>query len=103
MTAWARVRDRITARDARGLADLVITLPDADRAEVARRLPDLRGDLRAAAERQERERWWLGQGEDEEEWDGGEDGIGGHGEVLRIAGAGVLSGPAAAVAWLTRR
>ncbi|WP_223190945.1 hypothetical protein, partial [Nonomuraea terrae] len=31
------------------------------------------------------------------------DDIGGHGEVLRIVGAGVLSGPAAAVAWLTRR
>ncbi|MFI7446742.1 hypothetical protein ACIBQX_04520 [Nonomuraea sp. NPDC049714] len=108
MTAWAQVRDRITARDAPGLADLMITLPDAERAEVARRLPDLRKDLREAADRQGRARWALGEGEGDDEWDGewdsGEtDDIGGHGEVLRIAGAGVLAGPAAAVAWLTRR
>lgn len=108
MTAWAQVRDRITARDARGLADLVSTLPDAERAEIARRLPDLRRDLRETADRQARARWALGEGEGDDEWDGewdsGEtDDIGGHGEVLRIAGAGVLAGPAAAVAWLTRR
>lgn len=122
MTAWAQVRDRITARDARGLADLVITMSDAERAEVARRLPNLRKDLREAAERRRRERWSLGlgegewDGEEDGEWDGGEengrgpgpwgeagDDIGGHGEVLRISGAGVLAGPAAAVAWLTRR
>ncbi|TDD26967.1 hypothetical protein E1286_47355, partial [Nonomuraea terrae] len=74
MTAWPQVRDRITARDARGLADLVITLSDADRAEVARRLPDLRRDLREAADRRARERWSLGLGEDEGdgEWDDGE-------------------------------
>ncbi|PZG20507.1 DUF7824 domain-containing protein [Nonomuraea aridisoli] len=97
MTAWAQVRDLITACDARGLADLVISLSDDDRADVARRLPDLRRDLREAAGR--RERWSF----DEGEWEEATDGIGGHGEVLRIAGAGVLTGPAAAVAWLTRR
>ncbi|MGV9306842.1 hypothetical protein [Nonomuraea sp. NPDC003727] len=62
MTAWARVRDHITARDTRGLADLVIILPDAGRAEVARHLPDLRTDLREAAARRARERRSLGLG-----------------------------------------
>lgn len=118
MTAWAQVHDRITARDARGLADLVITLSDTERADVARHLPDLRRDLREAAQRQERERWSLGLGQEDgaweggaEDWEGGSgdweggpgDDVGGHGEVLQVAGAGVLAGPAAAAAWLTRR
>ncbi|SDL84007.1 hypothetical protein [Nonomuraea jiangxiensis] len=116
MTAWERVRDRITARDARGLADLVIALSGPERTEVARRLPDLRAELREAADRRRAELWSSGLGE-EDEWDGGwdEEGDGpgpwdeegddvdGHGEALRIAGAGVLAGPAATVAWLTRR
>ncbi|GAA1757066.1 hypothetical protein [Nonomuraea bangladeshensis] len=72
----ARIRERAVARDARGLADLVIALSDAERAETARHLPDLRDELR---------------------------GFGGYGELLRIVGAGVLSGPAATAAWLTRR
>ncbi|MEV4549223.1 DUF7824 domain-containing protein [Nonomuraea wenchangensis] len=74
----ARVRERVLARDARGLADLVIALSDTERAEAARHLPVLRDELRAV-------------------------GVGRYGEVLRIAGAGVLSGPAATAAWLTRR
>ncbi|MEU4515881.1 DUF6493 family protein [Nonomuraea wenchangensis] len=72
----ARFRERVVARDAHGLADLVIALSDAERAEAARHLPDLRDELR---------------------------GVGGYGELLRIAGAGVLSGPAATAAWLSRR
>ncbi|MET9336298.1 hypothetical protein [Nonomuraea sp. NPDC003804] len=62
MTAWARVHDRIIARDARGLAYLAVILPDAGRAEVARHLPDLRRDLREAAARRARERRSLGLG-----------------------------------------
>ncbi|WP_433065802.1 hypothetical protein [Nonomuraea sp. CA-218870] len=113
MTAWARVRDRIIARDTGGLADLVIALSGAERAEVARQLPDLRRELRAAADRRARAGWSLrlGDGDDlwEEDgpatdpWDTALDAVGGHGAVLRIAGAGVLSGPAATVSWLTRR
>ncbi|MEU6727505.1 hypothetical protein ABZ917_27705 [Nonomuraea wenchangensis] len=88
----ARLRERVVARDARGLADLVIALSDAERAEAARHLPDLRDELRAVA----RDAPWhsdLDEG----------DGAGGYGELLRIAGAGVLSGPAATAAWLSRR
>ncbi|QYC42219.1 hypothetical protein Nocox_23075 [Nonomuraea coxensis DSM 45129] len=90
----ARVRDRVLARDARGLADLVIALSDAERAEAARHLPGLRDELRAAAAP-----WHFDP--DEGEHEGG--GAGSYGEVLRIAGAGLLSGPAATAAWLTRR
>ncbi|TMR08598.1 hypothetical protein [Nonomuraea zeae] len=76
MTTWAQVRDRIIARDPRGLADLVITLPDAERAEAARRLPELHKDLRAAAGRRAGERWSSGQdeGEGDGEWDRESDG-----------------------------
>ncbi|MED7924188.1 DUF6493 family protein [Nonomuraea sp. LP-02] len=88
----ARVRDRVLACDARGLADLVIALSDAERAEAARHLPDLRDELRGVV----RDVSWH-SGPDEG------DGAGGYGEMLRIAGAGVLSGPAATAAWLTRR
>ncbi|MFG1948534.1 hypothetical protein [Nonomuraea sp. NPDC048826] len=149
MTAWTLVRDRIIGRDARGLADLVITLSDADRAEVARNLPALRKELRETAQRRAWEGWspdpdeWDEDAPDPEPWDGGDigrppgswdggdvgrrpgswdggdvgrrpeswggtgdgagDGVGGYGEMLRIAGAGVLGGPAAAAGWLTRR
>ncbi|MDA0635445.1 DUF6493 family protein [Nonomuraea sp. MCN248] len=113
MTAWARVRDRIIARDTRGLAEVVIALSGAERAEVARQLPDLRRELREAADRRARARWSLGMGEGDDlweedgsapdPWDTALDAVGGHGAVLRIAGAGVLSGPAATVSWLARR
>ncbi|AWS43881.1 hypothetical protein [Streptosporangium sp. 'caverna'] len=109
-TDYDRVRDLVTARRTRDLADHVLGLSEDRRAEVARRLPELRRELREAADRRARQ-WMLdlddeGEGE-ETEWDEGElesgDGIGGYGEVLRVAGAGTLSGVAAAVAWLTRR
>ncbi|WP_336214957.1 hypothetical protein [Nonomuraea sp. LPB2021202275-12-8] len=104
-TAWARVRDLVTARRIRDLADHVLDLSDEHRAEVARRLPELRKELREAAGRRAARRWMAGlddEGEDEGDPESG-DGIGGHGEALRVAGAGTLSGAAAAVAWLTRR
>ncbi|GLW10179.1 hypothetical protein Misp01_53080 [Microtetraspora sp. NBRC 13810] len=99
-TAWERVRDLVTDRRTADLADHVLALSDDQRAEVARRLPELRGELREAAARR-----WDDDGGDE--WDEGDpepaDGIGGYGEALRVAGAGTLSGAAATVAWLTRR
>ncbi|MGN9844989.1 hypothetical protein ACTMTI_43390 [Nonomuraea sp. H19] len=108
VTAWQQVRDLITERKTRDLADCVIALTEAERAEVARRLPELRKEMRDIAARMARERWESGLDDDDADWepafgDWAPDAVGGFGEALRIAGAGTLQGPAAVAAWLTRR
>ncbi|MFI6453849.1 DUF6493 family protein [Streptosporangium amethystogenes] len=117
MTAWQEVRDLVTARRAGALADRVIALTEAERAEVAGRLPELLGELRDSAARMTRESLLADYDVSEESdltaWEQEEsqailremtgDALAGFGTPLRIAGAGTISGPAAVVAWLTRR
>ncbi|MFC4061019.1 DUF6493 family protein [Planomonospora corallina] len=118
MSAWQQVRDLITERDARGLVERVTSLTEAERAEVGGRLPDFLKEMRETATRMAREGHLDGSGlgEDESGWSEWEreelrrevrwevgDAIAAFGTLLRIAGAGTISGPAAAAAWLTRR
>ncbi|WP_147943536.1 DUF6493 family protein [Microbispora sp. CSR-4] len=109
MSAWQEVRDLITARETKTLADRVIALTEAERAEVAKRLPGFLTEMRDTAMQMARESE-RGQGlDDEDPWLAWErrrtvrDALSEFGTVLRIAGAGTISGPAAAAAWLTRR
>ncbi|WP_433372729.1 DUF6493 family protein [Streptosporangium sp. CA-115845] len=117
MTAWQEVRDLVTERQTSALADRVIALTEAERAEVAGRLPELLGELRDTAARMTRESlpadYDVSEEGDLTAWEQEEsqailremtgDALAGFGTPLRIAGAGTISGPAAVVAWLTRR
>ncbi|MFG2071901.1 hypothetical protein [Nonomuraea maritima] len=95
--AWCEVRELIEARRPGGLARRALSLTDAERAEIARRLPEFRKQARASL------RPDFGD-DDDLPWSGWErDRIGGLGEVLQIAGAATLPSPAAVTAWLGRR
>ncbi|MEU6408505.1 DUF6493 family protein [Microbispora sp. NPDC046933] len=109
MSVWQEVRGLVTDRRTRELADRVIALGDTERAEVAGRLPGLLEELRETAIRTGREELPGDDLAEEDEWVAWErrmaarEALPQFGEALRIAGAGTISGPAAAVAWLTRR
>ncbi|GGK96104.1 hypothetical protein Ppa06_64240 [Planomonospora parontospora subsp. parontospora] len=110
MTAWQEVRDLITERDMRGLVERVATLSEAERAEVGGRLPEFLKEMRETAAQLAREgRSDGGRRDEEDEWALREirwevnDAVAEFGALLRIAGAGTITGPAAAAAWLTRR
>ncbi|MEU4540039.1 DUF6493 family protein [Streptosporangium sp. NPDC023825] len=124
MTAWQEVRDLITRREAGPLADRVVALTEAERAEVAGRLPGFLKELRETTTRMA---WESGSADldfdfdlasDEERddllpWEEevrqaiarsmADDVLAEFGTALRIAGAGTISGPAAVAAWLARR
>ncbi|MEU4700936.1 DUF6493 family protein [Nonomuraea dietziae] len=116
--AWQEVRDLITERRTRSLADRVLALTEAERTEVARLLPGLLTELREAAARRARESWRAGNDLDDDEASWPESARNNLDLLiefdvreeleqlagpLRVAGAGTISGPAATVAWLTRR
>ncbi|MFI7536551.1 DUF6493 family protein [Streptosporangium sp. NPDC049376] len=119
MTTWQEVRDLVVARRVKALVGRVAVLTEAERAEVARRLPELLAELRENAERKTREDWrarlladygaeddwpsWLRSSAQTAARSAGRDGLAEFGTPLRIVGAGTISGPAAAVAWLARR
>ncbi|RCG23372.1 hypothetical protein DQ384_33935 [Sphaerisporangium album] len=119
MSVWQEVRDLITERGSRALADRVVALTESERREVAERLPGFLKEMRDMAAQMAREGWTAGDdglGEEEgarPDWEWAEierdvrwqvgDALAAFAEPLRIAGAGTLSSPAAAVAWLTRR
>ncbi|GAB3141126.1 DUF6493 family protein [Microbispora hainanensis] len=109
MSAWQEVRDLVTARETKALADRVIALTEAERAEVAKRLPGFLTEMRDSATQMARESERAHGFGDEDPWLVWErrrtvrDALAEFGTVLRIAGAGTISGPAAAAAWLTRR
>ncbi|KAA9375760.1 hypothetical protein F5972_26570 [Microbispora cellulosiformans] len=113
MSAWQEVRDLVTARETKKLADRVITLTEAECAEVAGRLPGFLKEMRDTATEIARE---SQEADDRDALNGFDDawlawerrrtvrnGLAEFGAPLRIAGAGTISGPAAAAAWLTRR
>ncbi|OPG14666.1 hypothetical protein [Microbispora sp. GKU 823] len=108
MSAWQEVRDLVTARETSTLADRVIALTEAERAEVGRRLPDFLKEMRDTATQMARESQ-RDHHDDEDPWLAWErrrtvrDALAEFGAPLRIAGAGTISGPAAAAAWLSRR
>ncbi|GIH72494.1 DUF6493 family protein [Sphaerimonospora thailandensis] len=110
---WQEVRDLITDRRTGALADRVIALSGAERAEVGRRLPEFLKEMRTTATQMAREDllgedesewsdWELAELQTEVRWEVG-DAIAEFRAPLLIAGAGTISGPAAAVAWLSRR
>jgi hypothetical protein len=104
LPAWQELRDLVTAGRTADLADRVIALDEAERPEVARRLPAFRKELRSLAGRAASERWEsLDEGESMS-WDETIPGVfAGFGMSLRIVGAGTIAGPAAAATWLGRR
>ncbi|MEV4014927.1 hypothetical protein AB0J35_30950 [Nonomuraea angiospora] len=104
LPAWQELRDLVTEGRTADLADRVIALDEAERPEVARRLPAFLKELRQTAARAATERWEsLDEGESLS-WDETIPGVlGGFGMSLRIVGAGTIAGPAAAATWLGRR
>ncbi|XVQ88373.1 hypothetical protein ACQP2K_13415 [Microbispora siamensis] len=102
MSAWQEVRDLVTARETRTLADRVIALTEAERAEVGRRLPDFLKEMRDTATQMARESQRAHNLDDEDPWLAWErrrtvrDALAEFGAPLRIAGAGTITGPAAA-------
>ncbi|MGW0591184.1 DUF7824 domain-containing protein [Streptosporangium sp. NPDC002607] len=83
MTAWEEIRGLIDRRDAHAVAARIVELDEAARKEVAGLLPGYLKTLRGRRE----------------SWEGLDD----YAEVLRAAGAGVLTGAAAVATWLNRR
>ncbi|WP_440099948.1 DUF7825 domain-containing protein [Streptosporangium sp. H16] len=83
MNAWDDVRDLIDKSDADGVAKLVVTLDDAARREVAKRLPGHLKEIRLYLDS------WRGAGD--------------RAEALRAAGAGTIAAAASVASWLTRR
>ena len=118
MSAWEEIRELILAVDERRLADRVIALDAAGRAEVARRLPGFLKELRDPATRpawrplpvpqyldEDADEWpaWVRESNEQAiRWRTG-DPMEDLEVPLRIAGAGTISGPAAVAAWLARR
>lgn len=112
-TAWAQVRALIHERKDKALADRVIALTEAERAEVAERLPEFLNELRDVARRSARSAWsdepmpvekpeWAKVVEDAVNR-GARFAVARLGAALRIVGAGTIATPAAVTAWLTRR
>ncbi|WP_326828491.1 hypothetical protein OIE13_19430 [Streptosporangium sp. NBC_01810] len=83
MTAWEEIRGLIARRDAHAVAARIVELDEEARKEVAGLLPGYLKTLRGRRE----------------SWEGLDD----YAEVLRAAGAGVLTGAAAVATWLNRR
>ncbi|GAA0823093.1 hypothetical protein ACFQVD_34215 [Streptosporangium amethystogenes subsp. fukuiense] len=101
MTLWAEICDLITRNQVTRLADRLVTLTEEERAESAGRLPGLVKELRRA----HTERVRAQHPDDFEElasWEVGDllDKLAG---ALLLTGVGVITGPAAAVAWMTGR
>ncbi|GAA2206702.1 hypothetical protein GCM10009850_021600 [Nonomuraea monospora] len=101
MTAWTEIRDLIVRNQVHRLADRLTALTDEERAELGERLPGLVKELRRARTEQVR----AEHPDDFEElasWEVGEllDEVAG---ALLLTGVGVVSGPAAAVSWMTSR
>ncbi|MEV4222333.1 DUF6493 family protein [Nonomuraea sp. NPDC049725] len=101
MTVWTEIRDLITRNDVTRLADRLAALTEEERAEPAGRLPGLVKELRAARTERLRARH-SGDLEEMISWEVGDmlDRLAG---ALLLAGVGLITGPAAAVAWMTSR
>ncbi|WP_049562309.1 DUF6493 family protein [Nonomuraea sp. SBT364] len=101
MTLWTELCDLVARNQVTRLADRLVTLTEEERAELGGRLPGLVKELRRA--RTERVR--AQHSDDFEEmasWEVGSllDELAG---ALLLTGVGVITGPAAAVTWMTGR
>ncbi|MBB4914825.1 DUF7824 domain-containing protein [Streptosporangium saharense] len=101
MTLWAEIRDLVIRNRVTHLADRLVTLTEEERAELGGRLPGLVKELRRALTEQVR----ADHPDDFEEtvfWEVGDllDRLAG---ALLLTGVGVITGPAAAVTWMTSR
>ncbi|GAA0994739.1 hypothetical protein GCM10009555_087850 [Acrocarpospora macrocephala] len=112
MSVWQEIRELIIQRGDKALADRVLELTEAERAEVAKQLPGFLKERRVSAADLAREKWIAEHGADLQDspwaqaWlrrQTSETSIVSFGTALRIAGAGTISGPATAAAWLARR
>jgi hypothetical protein len=111
MSAWLKVRYLIKEKMTKALADRVLSLDDAERAEVAKQLPGYLKELQTAAVETATARLtrthsltdandpWMRREARRESLDDLRE----YGPALLVAGAGTIAGPSAATAWLTRR
>ncbi|MFI6179087.1 hypothetical protein ACIA8R_26365 [Nonomuraea sp. NPDC051191] len=104
MTLWTEILDLITRNQVARLADRLGTITEQERAELGGRLPGLVKELRQArTERLRAEHPDDFEGVEEmASWEVGDllDTVAG---ALLLTGVGVITGPAAAVAWMTGR
>ena len=101
MTLWTEIRDLVTRNQVTRLADRLVTLTEEERAGLGGQLPGLVKELRRALTEQLRAQhpddlaemvsWEVGDLLDE------------MAGTLLLAGVGVITGPAAAVTWMTSR
>ncbi|MFI7706089.1 DUF6493 family protein [Nonomuraea sp. NPDC049480] len=101
MTLWTELCDLVTRNQVTRLADRLVTLTEEERAELGGQLPGLVKELRRARTEQVRAQ----HPDDFEEmasWEVGDllDELAG---ALLLTGVGVITGPAAAVTWMTGR
>lgn len=101
MTLWTEICDLVTRNQVTRLADRLVTLTEEERAELSGRLPGLVKELRRARTEQVRAQ----HPDDFEEmasWEVG-DLLDKLADALLLTGVGVITGPAAAVTWMTAR
>ncbi|GAA3415782.1 hypothetical protein [Streptosporangium vulgare] len=101
MTLWTEICDLVTRDQVARLADRLVTLTEEERAELSGRLPGLVKELRRARTEQVR----ADHPDDFEEmasWEVG-DLLDELANGLLLTGVGVITGPAAAVTWMTGR
>lgn len=101
MTLWTEIRDLITRNEVTRLADRLVTLTEEERAELGGQLPGLVRELR----RVHTERVRAEHPDDFEEmasWEVG-DLLDRLANALLLTGVSVITGPAAAVTWMTSR
>ncbi|MEV1243900.1 DUF6493 family protein [Nonomuraea sp. NPDC049750] len=101
MTLWTEICDLVTRNQVTRLTDRLVTLTEEERAELGGRLPGLVKELRRARTEQVRAQY-PDDFEEEVSWEVGEllDELAG---ALLLTGVGVITGPAAAVTWMTSR
>ncbi|MFD8533775.1 hypothetical protein ACFV0L_40830, partial [Streptosporangium canum] len=101
MTLWTEICDLVTRNQVTRLADRLVTLTEEERAELGGRLPGLVKELRRARTEQVRAHH-PGDFEEMASWEVGDllDRLAG---ALLLTGVGVITGPAAAVTWMTGR
>ncbi|GAA3586119.1 hypothetical protein GCM10022419_080300 [Nonomuraea rosea] len=101
MTLWTEIFDLVTRNQVTRLADRLVTLTEEERAELGGRLPGLVKELRRARTEQVRADH-PGDFAEMASWE-----VGGLldelADALLLAGVGVITGPAAAVTWMTGR
>ena len=101
MTLWTEICDLVTRNQVTRLADRLVTLTEEERAELGGRLPGLVKELRRVRTEQVRAQY----PDDFEEMASEEVGdlLDRLADALLLTGVGVITGPAAAVTWMTGR